>query len=60
MVGDIEFRDNLTEGSSIEGKKKRTQYGTLGDTKGEKNSLGETITYFDFLFSVREVGFDPQ
>ena len=51
-MSNIEFRNNLTEGTSVKGKKERTKYGALGDSERENYCLGETITYFDFLFSV--------
>ena len=59
-MSNIEFRNNLTKGTSVKGKKERTQYRALGDSKRENYRLKETITYFNFLFSVWKVRFDPQ
>ena len=59
-MSNIEFRNNLTEGTSVKGKKERTQYWALGDSKWENYHLRETITYFNFLFSVWKVRFDSQ
>ena len=52
MISNIEFRNNLTEGTSVKGEKERIQYGALGDSERENYCLRETITYFDFLFMV--------
>ena len=59
-MSNIEFRNNLTEGTSVKGKKERIQYRALGDSERENYRLRETITYFNFLFSVSKVRFDPQ
>ena len=49
MVSDIEFGNDLTEGTSVKSEKERTQYGALGDTERENYSLREIITYFNIL-----------
>ena len=51
-MNDTEFGNNLTEGTSVKSEKERTQYGALGDSERENYHLGETITYFNFLFMV--------
>ena len=51
-MSNVESRNNLTEGTSVKGKNERTQYGALGDSERENYRLRETITYFNFLFSV--------
>ena len=48
-MSNIEFRNNLTEVTSVKGKKERTQYGALGDSERENYRLRETITYFNFF-----------
>ena len=48
-MSNIEFRNNLTEGTSVKSEKERTQYGALGDSERENYHLRETITYFDFF-----------
>ena len=49
MVGDIEFGNYLTEGTSVESEMERIQYRALGDTEAEHYSIRETITYFNFF-----------
>ena len=51
-MSNVEFRNNLTEGTSVKGKKERTQYGALGDSERENYRLRETITYFN-LYNVK-------
>ena len=60
MVSDIEFVNNLTAETSVKSGKERTQYRASGDSKRANYSLRETITYFNFLFTVLKVRFDPQ
>ena len=50
-MSDIEFGNNLNEGTSVKSEKERTQYGALGDSERENYSLMETITYFNFYVS---------
>ena len=59
-MSDIEFGNNLTEGTGVKSEKERTQYGALEDSERENYRLRETITYFNFLFTVSKVRFDPQ
>ena len=51
-MSNLEFLNNLTEGTSVEGEKERTQHRALGDSEREDYNLTETITYFNFLFTV--------
>ena len=52
MISDIELGNNLTERISVKSEKERTQYGAFVDSEREDFRLRETITYFDFLFTV--------
>ena len=51
-MSDIEFGNNLTEGTSLKSEKDRTQYGALGDSERENYHLRETLKYFIFLLTV--------
>ena len=51
-MSNIEFSNNLTEGTSLEGEKERAQYGALGDSERENYRFRETVTYFNFLFMI--------
>ena len=48
-MSDIEFENNLNEGTSAKSEKERTQYRVLGDSERENYRLRETITYFNFF-----------
>ena len=53
-MSDIEFGNNLTERTSVKGKKERTQYRALGDSERENYRLRETIyttvNYINYIY----------
>ena len=49
-MSNIEFRNNLTEGTSVKGKKERTQYGALGTPKGRITTSEKLSPILIFCF----------
>ena len=52
-MSNIEFWNNLTEGTSVEGEKERTQYRALGESERENYRLRETIIYFNKILILK-------
>ena len=49
-MGNIEFRNNLTEGTSVKGKKEVTQYRALGTPKGRITASEKLSPILIFCF----------
>ena len=52
MVCNLEPLNDLIKGTGVEGEKEGVHNRTLGNDKGEKESLRKTIIYFSFTLFV--------